>query len=326
MQRPNHSKNQAGLVADIGGTHSRFALTHGQLIREDTIKLYENCDFSAFEDVLMHYRNQHQDCDIGQILIAVAGVVSSDGNASLTNLDWRIDQAGVANFLGASNAKIVNDLVALGYAAATLKSSTFVSLHDGQQITSGHRQGVVLGMGTGFNLCPFTTLENGAIVCLAAEYGHSSIPINVANCLQGMEIKGDWARTPEDLFSGAGLLRLHSELSGKTVATAKELVEYALYQSDPTALKTLFCFSRLAGYLCRSIAHQFLPEAGITLAGSVSRGVFSNITLREFGEAFCNDELSPMSVTHIPVRLLSDEFAALRGLALALEFNTDIIK
>ncbi|MEJ6639750.1 MAG: glucokinase, partial [Octadecabacter sp.] len=50
-----HPANTLSLVADIGGTNTRCALTDGRHVLPDTVRRYANTDFTGREAVLRQY-------------------------------------------------------------------------------------------------------------------------------------------------------------------------------------------------------------------------------------------------------------------------------
>ena len=74
------------LVADIGGTNARVALSHGGLILAETVHHYANDEWDSLYAVLKDFLKTSE-VQPDEMVIAVAGPVSS-GRARLTNRDW----------------------------------------------------------------------------------------------------------------------------------------------------------------------------------------------------------------------------------------------
>lgn len=107
------------LVADIGGTNSRLALAALGQLRPGTTRSFRNAEFASFEAVAHSYLGDVADAAPDQIALAVAGPVEGD-TARLTNRGWVISAADLSRKLGAARGRIINDLIALGYAVPGL--------------------------------------------------------------------------------------------------------------------------------------------------------------------------------------------------------------
>lgn len=295
------------LVADVGGTNARFALVSDQGVGHAT--RVENDRYATFYAALQAYLDGRDIPKLSGACVAVAGPVTGD-HARLTNRDWDFSVDRLSDTLsGLANVQLVNDLVALGHALPALGASQLQELRSASG-PSLNDQAVVAGLGTGFNAC----VTKGDVV-LELELGHASLPASVAGVLaQEVGEAADRFRSIEDLFSGRGLSRLHAALSGRDLPGPEILQAFADGRSE-AARRAVMLTARLMGVLTREMVFQYQPFHGIHFAGGAARGILGSQAIEEFSAALDHDGLFAEHVAQVPIRLITDDAAALLGAA-----------
>lgn len=295
------------LVADVGGTNTRLALVSDQGPHE--VARFQNDRFGSFYEVLEGYLSGRDVPGLDGGCVAVAGPVTESG-AQLTNRDWSFDVDRLSGLVrGARPLRLANDLVALGYALPALGADHLAEIRPARQ-AAANGQALVAGLGTGVNAC---LLGGGAV--MEAELGHASMPDSIASGLRA-EI-GDAAgrfATNEDLFSGRGLARLYAAISGRDLPGPEILNRFA-GGSDPEAAQTVRLTARLLGRFAREMTFMYLPFGGIHFAGGAARGILGSEALPEFLDAFNRPGRFDTILDKVPVRLITDDGAALIGAA-----------
>lgn len=298
-------------VADVGGTNSRLALAGdgGEIIVSNR---FENDEFSSFEGIVSTFFKDHGTCEISRACIAVAGPVTSR-TARLTNRDWSFSVPDIATVLPAGavgGLTLVNDLVALGHALPCLRRDQLTDIRKPDTAGPGNGQSLVVGLGTGMNVCLIKAHPGGMSV-FEAELGHASLPSSVQAELSAQT--GDSAGkfvSIEQLFSGAGLSRLHTAATGKPGQAAHRIAG----APDNASRRTVKTAAHLLGLLSRELVFQYLPLGGIYFAGGVARGVLGGAK-PAFLDAFNAPGPFADLVGQVPVRLITDDAAALSGAA-----------
>ncbi len=299
------------LVADVGGTHTRLALA-GPEFGITAMRRFRNGDFGDFRDLLQAYRSEEPLPDLTGACFAIAGPVAG-GRAQLTNGTWVFDAAALGDALSAP-VRLVNDLVALGHALQDLSSDQMHVIRPVSPPTQNDRA-LVVGIGTGFNICQVLQDPGGARV-LAAELGHASLPGNLRRELE-TEI-GRAARvfrTNEDLFSGPGLGRLHQVATDGSGIDPAALIAAAAQEPEGQAARTVDLAGRLLGLMTRELVLLYLPRAGIHFAGSAGRGLLGSPGRKAFLDAFDQTAPFPSLSAAIPLGLITDDAAGLAGAA-----------
>lgn len=294
------------LVADIGGTNCRLALGgDGPSLRKLT--RYANLDHPDFTSAARHYLSAQGHPRLSAICIAVAGPVSA-GHASLTNHDWHFSEADLSRAFGVP-VRVLNDLLALGHALPHLREDSLYSLREAPRPTP-NGQALVLGLGTGVNTCG-VLIEDHRAMPIAAEAGHQALPLPLVEALIAEGLDPADTPTCEDLFSGRGLATLHQRRTG-TMRETSSLPGAAL-AGDAEAAATLDLFGRLLGLWAQEIALQSLPRNGLHLAGSVARGLIDAGFAPSYIGAFDAPQRLDGVLDTIPLRLITDDMAALWG-------------
>ena len=306
----------AFLLADVGGTNARMALARNGAIDSATIARFRGDDHASFDEVVRIYLDQQGNPAIEAVCIDVAGPVSG-GQARLTNRDWDFTEERLCKLTGAPRARLINDLIALGYATPALRGDAAGFLRLGPQGVATNGQRLVVNAGTGFNVCAVKVLPDGGIACLEAEEGHTRLPLSVAIPLIEALGAEDAAKhdSVEELFAGRGLARLHALRARVPQARAEDVVAAAT-AGDPEAEATCALYARLFGLLCRELALRFMPMEGMFLTGSVARSSVERFAI--FEEAFLSDPLMGQITRAVPVGVIRDDLAALHGCLAAL--------
>lgn len=304
------------LLGDIGGTNARLALARGGAIDAGSITRFRGDDYARFEDVIDSYLAAQGRPALSGLCIAVAGPVSR-GRASLTNRDWSISAAGLEAQTGAGRVRLINDLAALGHATPSLQGTGLDVLRKGPEGRDRNGQALVLGLGTGVNICAVRVLPDGSITTLEAEEGHVFLPANIWRRL--VDLLGAPAAeaffSVEETFAGRGLSRFHA-LRSKTAPQRGEAIMQAAGQGDPEALASAGAFAELVGLLLRELALQYMPLEGVFMAGSVGRALAQYAGQLEIG--FLHEAYMRHIPENIPLYVIRDDMAALNGCLAAL--------
>ena len=299
------------LLADVGGTNARMALARAdEGIYAGSITKFRGEDHPDFDEVVRLFLEREGHPRIEAVCVAVAGPVSH-GEARLTNRDWSFSEQRLLDLTGAGRARLINDLIALGYATPALSGDAAGYLTAPPQDGTGNGQRLVVNAGTGFNVCAVKVLPAGGIACIEAEEGHTRLPLSIARPLaEAVGPRAGEFESVEELFAGRGLAHLHAALHD-VPATRAEAVVSAADAGDAAAVATCELYARLLGLICRELALRFMPMDGMFLAGSVARSVTQRLPI--FLDAYLSDPLMAQIPRAVPVGVIRDDMAALHG-------------
>lgn len=300
------------LLADVGGTNARLALAADGAILPGSLRRFRGEDHASFDQVLAAYLRAEGSPAVEAVCVAVAGPVSA-GRAALTNRAWDFSEEGLARLTGAGRARLINDLTALGHATARIAPRI---LRPAPQDRPRNGQSLVVGAGTGFNVCAIAALPGGARICLEAEEGHTALPATIAAALRARLGSGaEPFDSVEEAFAGRGVSRLHTALTGAQAAPAEAIVAAAA-AGDPQAGASCDLFADLFGLLLRELALHFMPREGMWLAGSVARSLLPRMD--RVSAAMLAEPYMRHIPQAVPLLLIEDDMAALQGCLAAI--------
>ncbi|UWR21906.1 glucokinase [Sulfitobacter sp. S190] len=296
------------LVADVGGTNTRVALTRDGTVHKDTIKSHRNDDFGHLRDVIETYVAAHPETRIDDMVIAMAGPTDGE-TARLTNRDWFVDAAAFAAHFGVADVTLMNDLTALGYAVPGLGDTQLKLIHAGAGPHPAHPQSLVVGIGTGFNVSPVMHFGDH-VFCPSVEGGHIGLSSYVLDAMQGVGDPGSM-RTVEHLFSGRGFAGFCRMATGRPDLGGE--VAIAAYGTDAEITAAVDHYATLMGWQLRDLTMSYMPKGGFYFAGSVSRAVLSKASDKVI--AVLREPCALIRHADIPIHIIDDDLAALHGVA-----------
>ena len=305
------------LVADLGGTNTRVALTDGAKVRTDTIKRFRNAEHLDLLSVLRAYMAE-QTVVPDAACVAMAGPVR-DGVGELTNLSWTVDRASVAEATGAGTVAVLNDLQAQGHALDLLTSDVLQTILPGQA-AGDHAARLVIGVGTGMNAAAVYRLGDRTLVP-PSEAGHVSLPAQNADELRLLDWIARKHGTPgfEDVLSGRGFERVYEWLCDEAGVDAPldagGIMQAVNEGSNQIAEDAARVFIRMMGRAAGNLALVHLPFGGIYLIGGVARHFAPHLLRLGFQDAFYDKGRFSDFMEQFPVHLVDDDYAALTGSA-----------
>jgi glucokinase len=256
------------LLADIGGTHSRFALLapHGRPERDVS---WDNSDYAGLEDAIAAYLKQQPHKPQSAVL-AVAGPITGR-DIALTNRSWHFNLDAIAKRFGFSRLDAINDFEAQAWALGQLDGGDYRLIGDGAGAKPVRAVKIVLGPGTGLGVAALVPLVGGGWQPIPTEGGHVSFGA------ADKDEEAIFARLHESgpisaemVVSGSGMPRLHGAVNpGAATLSAETIVAHAL-SGDPAAAATIKLFVRLFGRFAGDVALTFKALGGVYIAGGVT--------------------------------------------------------
>ena len=122
--------NVSAVVADIGGTHARFA-TIDQDGCLDRIRIYLCAEFQQFSDAYLQYLQEHQLVN-QSLAIAVACPTSRD-LVDVTNNTWSFSKRELIAQLSLSELLVINDFTAQSLASVSVSQDSFETIQLGEE-------------------------------------------------------------------------------------------------------------------------------------------------------------------------------------------------
>lgn len=307
------------VLADIGGTHARFAIFENGAIKK-TEKL-EASRFRGLEDALAHYCAQAGMDSGGVLYLATAAWPHADGIWRFSRTGrWAITEKAIKE-AGWKLAHIGNDFGASALGAVRADTGFLKTVQKAGANPIPQQTCAVLGSGTGLGLA----YVDGCVP-RATYGGHMNIPCrteehcSIAARVQGFR-GGGRPVSAEDILSGPGLPLLHQAVCAeKGRSTEHKNAEDLLKSGDRVFLNdTLRLYHEMLGFFSHQAVLYGQAYKALYLDGGVihrlsDAGLIDSASFLKF---FIDDpiELIKRQLEAMPVYIVNDPFIALRGLA-----------
>ncbi|HEX3676382.1 MAG TPA: glucokinase [Sphingomicrobium sp.] len=311
-------------VADVGGTHARFALAEidaGQvssLGEPVTLKTSEHGSFQlAWEEF-----GRRLGIELPNALaIAFAGPVGGE-LLKLTNNPWVIRPALIKERLGVDQYTIVNDFGAVAYAVATLGETHFRYICGPDEALPEAGVISVVGPGTGLGVAALLKKTGGYDV-IETEGGHIDFaPLDVLEDRILVELRRSFRRVSiERIASGRGLWNLYEALGaieGQSLSfhDEKDLWAAALAETDSLATAALDRLCLTLGAVAGDIALA-QGAVAVVIAGGVGLRLADYLGRSGFRDRFIGKGRFERRMDEMPVRLITHSQPGLFGAAAA---------
>ncbi len=315
------------LAGDIGGTKTNLALASQQdgLLRIEALRSFESLRYASLEAIVQAYLAGLQ-VPLEAACFGVAGPVLG-GQATITNLPWRITEEGLRPSLRGARVRLINDLAAVAYAVPVLQPGDCVVLQAGTPEPTGAKailapgtglgQGYLCWDGSGYrpgasegghaDFAPADEVQTRLLEHLRAEYGHVS-----------------WER----VLAGPGLHNIYSFLCaacGPEQAWVAErlaagdpsaaISALALAGADPLCRQALDIFVSIMGAQAGNLALTYMATGGVYLAGGIPPKILPRLQEGAFMRAFRSKGRLSRVLDAIPVYVIQNPQAPLLGAA-----------
>ena len=316
----NYSELKSGscfrLVADIGGTHARFALLDGDdlLIMQHKFKCIEYPDIV---NAINAYLSVVGDPIIEHAAIAIANPIDGD-TVKMTNHHWTFSIEKTRRALKLKTLIFKNDLTALAMSIPKLP------LHELRQLGGKPSQHIsvlaVIAPGTGLGVSGLINAGN-RWVPLQSEGGHVSL--SPGNAREIAILEHCWESyehvSAERVISGMGYQNLYRAICSLEGAVPKnysafEISQQALIGADSICKETLHTFCGILGSTAGNLVLTLGAFDGIYIGGGIVPSLgcyFDDSTFRARFEAKgrFRDRLS-----QVPVYIIQSENPVLQGI------------
>ena len=311
-------------VADVGGTHARFALA--EIAERRVLAIHEavtlnTADHPSLESAWREFGRVAGIELPDALAMAIAGPVGGEV-VKLTNIEWVIRPALLEEQLGVTRYKIVNDIGAAAHAIAQFAPSDFIHLcgPNGELPQGGVT--TVIGPGTGLGVAqllkdassyqvietegghvdfaPLDDLEDKILACLRNRFGRVSI---------------------ERIACGSGLVNLYEAIASIKGREMPRLEDRAIWTaaldgSDPLATTALDRFFLSLGSVAGDLALAHGSNA-VVIAGGLGYRLKERFATSGFPGRFVAKGRFRARMESIPVKLVNHPHTGLYGAAAA---------
>ncbi|MBL8395888.1 MAG: glucokinase [Candidatus Accumulibacter sp.] len=264
------SKNTR-LVADIGGTHARFALL-GETGAPEMVRILPVAGFAGPVEAIQAYLAELDDPSLHAAALAIAAPVHQEP-IRLTNATWTFTSDDIKSRLGLQQVLLLNDFTALALSLPHLGNNQLRQIGHGAPVDRATK--AVLGPGTGLGVSG-VLYHGGRWLALATEGGHCSLA--PADGREASILALAWREFPhvsaERLLSGSGLPLLHRLVAAvdgqpeEPLSTA-EIVARAVGGQDAQCSAVVDTFCAMLGSVAGNLALTLGAQGGVYVGGGI---------------------------------------------------------
>lgn len=309
------------LVADIGGTHARFALASlagGSISLGQPTKL-ATADHDGLPAAIRAFADLAGRDLPASAAIAIAGPVR-DAKVKMTNSPWVVDFAGVGRDLGFDACLWLNDFEAVAHAVGAVPPSDFRNIAGPEGPLPVDRHCTIVGPGTGLGVAILLP-DTGRVI--ATEGGHIEFaPLDPFEEAVLARFRAQHGRVSvERVLSGSGL-RAFVETLAKADGVAmpqgddKALWTRALGKQDDLSGEALERFCRCLGSVAGDLALAHGPGS-VVIAGGLGLRLADVLPQSGFRDRFVAKGRYRELMESLPVRVITHPEPGLFGAAAA---------
>lgn len=314
------------LIADIGGTHARFALSTSVDVIQD-VEVVDVADYPTIEAAINHYLRSVGNPKIRHAALGIANPIVGD-HVKMTNFPWEFSIEATRVACGLEKLHFINDFTALALALPHLPQSDLRSVGGGQSV-AGTPLGVI-GPGTGLGVSALIPTTKGGWVPLAAEGGHVSFsPSDENELILWQEAHAEFGHVSmERLVSGSGLQFIYRKLCERAGAPAQEhsaaeISKHAIADSCRYCRAALDTFCAILATVASNLALMLGARGGIYIGGGIIPKLGDYFVTSPFRERFNDKGRFSDYLAAIPIFVITGENPALAGAAAYLDACID---
>ena len=321
---PPQARDSLVLIADIGGTNARFALTDPVTDEPEIIepRALVNAEYASLQHAAEHYL-----AEVGarprHAAIAVASPVHGD-EIRLTNRAWSFTRSELQRALGLERLAVINDFGAVSWAVPALQPDEYVTLH-GRDDAPLRGPVTVIGPGTGLGVALLVGDAEHGWDIVETEGGHVSFaPLGDEEQMIARWLTARFGRTSnERVLCGAGLSHVDAVLrTGGAAVRDSELrdpaviVAAALEGHDVPARRALARFCAVLGSVAGDAA-LIHGARTVMIAGGMVPRFLPFLRSSAFRERFLAKGRFTAYLEGVTIRVITHPNPGLLGAAVA---------
>lgn len=330
------------LIADVGGTNARFALTDTTTATPSVLQPASLCnaEFASLQHAVEHYL-----ASVGvkpqRAAIAVASPVAAD-EIRLTNRAWSFSRCELQQTLALTDLRVLNDFGAVAWAVPALAGNDCITLH-GRDSTPLHGPVTVLGPGTGLGVAQLVGTPHGGWQVVETEGGHVTFaPIGDEEQALARWFTARFGRASnERLLCGNGLSHIDAVLREAGSSAARkalllrepalrepilrdpaDIVAAALEGHDVAARRALARFCAVLGSVAGDAA-LIHGARTVMIAGGIVPRFVPFLRSSAFRERFLAKGRFAAYLESVTIRVITHSHPGLLGAAVALRAHVD---
>lgn len=307
MSRDPHT-DSFWLIADIGATNTRCALSSANSPRPANLKRFANADFVSASDVLQKYLASVASKPTHGAL-AIAAPIDGD-DVRMINRAWSFNRLQLASQLRLERLEVINDFHAVAWALPGIGKRDRIEIGKASAYRDGNR--AVLGPGSGLGVAAWIAGGDGGLP-MTGEGGHVTLPARdneEAVIIASLRERYGHC-SAERVLSGPGIIALHSAMHNE-IKTSREITSSTV---DPNCQATMQQFYRFLGSVSADLAITAGAYGGLYIAGGIVPAHIEQIKESAFRQRFVEKNRYEDYMRAIPTYVITDPTPGLTGLA-----------
>ena len=303
------------LVADIGGTNARFAISDETSALHD-MHILSAASFPNLDGAISEYLSGTNRGRPAQACFAVACPVHGP-EIKLTNSPWRFVKSDIARQFAFTRFSVINDFEALAASVPSLTGDKVQVLRPGQPDPDAIS--LVIGPGTGLGVGGYVPAGKDAWALISGEGGHIAFaPTTDREVRLWQQLRAKYGRvSAERVLNGAGLVNVHRFLSGEGGHAAEEIdapeISRRARAGDALATEAVLMFFEILGSVAGDLALAYGARGGVYIGGGITPKLLGFARRSSLIQRFLDKGRVAGMLSPVAISVIMDERAALYG-------------
>lgn len=313
------------LAGDVGGTKTLLGLFDPSPARPRALEVraFGTLDFQDLQSMASAFlEDAARTRRIEAACFGVAGPVADDG-AELTNVPWRVDGRLVADALGLSQVRLLNDVEAMAYSVPVLQASELHVLQEGEALRAGNM--ALIAAGTGLGQALLHKVDDRFIPS-PSEGGHADFAARTDREIELLKkLMARFGRVEvEQVLSGRGVVNIHLALRGTDCTAGVDFDDpgapaaisiSALEGRCRACRETLDVFVEAYGAEAGNLALRSVSTGGLFVGGGIAPKILPALAGGSFMRAFRAKAPLDSMLLKMPVKVIVNQDSGLLGAA-----------
>ena len=303
------------LVADIGGTNARFAVSDGEGALQE-LRVLHAAKFPKIEDAVESYLAELKRPRPTQACFAVA-CPAKGAEIKLTNSSWRFVKEDLRQHFRFERFVVINDFEALAASVPILKGPQLAELRSGNPDPTS--VSLVIGPGTGLGVGAYVPAGKSAWAVISGEGGHVGFAPNTEQEIRlWQRMREKYGRvSAERVLNGAGLVNVYRFMADEAGQPAGEIdapeISRRALAGEEVAINTVLMFFDMLGSVTGDLALAFGSRGGVYIGGGITPKLLDFARRSKLVERFLDKGRVAAILQSMPICVILEERAALYG-------------
>lgn len=303
------------LVADIGGTNARFAISDGDGALHE-LRVLHAAKFPKIEEAVAAYFAALNRPQPNQACFAVA-CPAKGAEIKFTNSSWRFVKEDLRRHFKFERFVVINDFEALAASVPVLKGPQLAELRPGTPDPTS--VSLVIGPGTGLGVGAYVPAGKSAWAVISGEGGHVGFaPHTDQEIRLWQRMREKYGRvSAERVLNGAGLVNVYHFMADEAGRAAGEIdapeISRRALEGEDVAINAVLMFFEMLGNVTGDLAMAFGSRGGVYIGGGMTPKLLDFARRSKLVERFLDKGRVAAILQTMPISVILEERAALYG-------------